>query len=158
MKKMTENGNKKSQQGKLICDLYILLTCSMKQSPCEAKRFSASQEIPCILWNPTFYYHIYKCPQTKDQSRPQANVSVAWRDHLLGWGFVTNSPTLQAGGLPPVSCPRLFIPYICSYLPYWKRFLHPQPDDGAYPVDRNPLITDNLYILPEITSWRDSFI
>ena len=25
-------------------------------------QFSASQEIPSILWNPKVYYHIYKCP------------------------------------------------------------------------------------------------
>jgi hypothetical protein len=28
----------------------------------EANRFSASQEIPCILWNTKIHYRIYKCP------------------------------------------------------------------------------------------------
>ena len=37
----------------------------MVQSPCrEANLFSASQEIPCILWNPTVHYYFYKCPPT----------------------------------------------------------------------------------------------
>jgi len=37
-----------------------LLTYSMEQIPsCEAKRFSASQEIPCILWKPKVHYCIH---------------------------------------------------------------------------------------------------
>jgi len=35
----------------------------MKQSPSwEANRFSASQEIPRILWNPKARHLIHKCP------------------------------------------------------------------------------------------------
>ena len=31
----------------------------MQHSPWETKRFSASQEIPHILWNPMVLYHIH---------------------------------------------------------------------------------------------------
>jgi len=43
--------------------LTYLITYSMEQSPSwEANRFSASQEISRILWNPKVHYRIHKCP------------------------------------------------------------------------------------------------
>ena len=39
------------------------LTYSLEQSPSwEANRFSASHDIPRILWNPKVHYHSQKCP------------------------------------------------------------------------------------------------
>jgi len=43
--------------------LLCLLTYSMEQSPFwEANRFSASQEIPLVLWNTKVQSRIHKCP------------------------------------------------------------------------------------------------
>ena len=45
-----------------LCIIY-LLTYSMEHSPSwKPNRFSASQEIPRILWNPKVHYRIHKCP------------------------------------------------------------------------------------------------
>ena len=51
--------------------LSYLLTYSMQHSPSwEANRFSASQEIPHILWNPKVHYCIHECPPILNQLDP----------------------------------------------------------------------------------------
>jgi len=59
--------HKKNKNTSERCACTYLLTClltySKKQSPSwETNRFSASQEIPRILWNRNVRYCIHKCP------------------------------------------------------------------------------------------------
>ena len=129
-----------------------LLTYSMEQSPSwEANRFSASQEILRVLWNPKVYYRSQKCPppvlilSQLDHTKVSVQVwglpFVSQHDTFLRWGVVSTSPNPQTGGPPLVGCPRLLIQYIRSYPPYWRPFLHPQPEDAPWRGDRDPLIT-----------------
>jgi len=46
----------------ILSYLLKLLTYSMEQSPREANRFSASEEVLRILWSPKVHYRIHKCP------------------------------------------------------------------------------------------------
>jgi hypothetical protein len=59
--------------------------------------------------------------------------------NVLQGGVVSTSPNPQAGGPPPVGCPRLLIRFIRSYPPYWRPFLYPQPKDAPCRGDRDPL-------------------
>ena len=76
---------------------------------------------------------------------------------FLWWGVFNASPKPQAGGPPLFRCPRLLIQYICSYSPYWRWFLHPQPEDVPCLGDRNTLImevTDIRWIKYLWYTWR----
>ena len=59
--------------------------------------------------------------------------------NVLQGGVVSPSPIPQAGGPPLVGCSRLLIQFICSYPPYRRPFLYPQPEDVPCCGDRDPL-------------------
>jgi hypothetical protein len=61
--------------------------------------------------------------------------------YVLRWGCVSTLRNPEAGELAIVGCLRLLIQYIRSFAPYWRPFLHPQPEDAPFSGDRDPLIT-----------------
>jgi len=69
------------------------------------------------------------------------SLTVSQHDTFLRLGVVSTSPNSQAGGPPFLGCPRLLFQYIRTYPPYWRPFLHSQPEDAPCRGDRDPLIT-----------------
>ena len=126
-----------------------LLTYSMQQSPSwEANTFSASQKIPPILWNPK----VHARHLSLSRASPILHQSISPSPRLTLWPFHNTTlfhgeellaprPTPQTGGPPLVGFPRLLFKYIRGYPPYWRPFLHPQPEDAPFRGDRDRLIT-----------------
>ena len=66
--------------------LTYLLTYSVEQSPSwEATRFSASQEIPRILWNPKVHYRIHNCPPSV---AILSQINPLHAPHPTSWRFI----------------------------------------------------------------------
>ena len=102
---------------------YLLINC-MEQSPsAEANRFSASQEIPRILWNPKVHYRIHKCPPSVPILSHLDPViplhPTTWRTVLILSSHLRLG--LSSGLLPSVSppnpCTRLSTPPYALYSP-----------------------------------------
>ena len=130
-------------QNILLYVLTYLLTYSMElRSSWKANRFSASQEIPHILWNPMVHYRIHKCllPVTiLSQLDPVHNpTSHCLKDHLII--IIPSTP-----GSPKRSHSLRFPhhnPVYASLLPH-KRYM-PRPSDSSrfyHPQDWPGLIT-----------------
>jgi len=66
--------------------------------------------VPLIIFNFSVSVFIY---YTEAYS-----LTLSRHNTVLRWGVDSTSPNPQAGGPPPVGCPRLLIQYILIYLPY----------------------------------------
>jgi hypothetical protein len=78
---------------------------------------------------------------------------------LFLWrGVVSPTPNLQAGGLPLVNCPWLFIQYICSYPPYLEAIPSIRNVRTRHAVvTKDPLNMDNIVIIMYRVSGRGQF-
>jgi hypothetical protein len=99
-----------------------LFTHSMEQSSSwEANRFSANQEIPCILWNPKVYYRVNKCltpvPVLSQHDPSKPPPPTFWRSVLILSSHVRLS--LQSG-LSPSGFPTktLYTPLLSPPVPH----------------------------------------
>jgi hypothetical protein len=52
----------KAYRGRRGIELFTYLLTPWSSLSGESNRFSATEEIPHILWNPKVHYRIYKCP------------------------------------------------------------------------------------------------
>ena len=88
--------------------LTYVLTYSTEQSLVwEYNPFSASQEIPRILWNPKVHYRTHKCPP------PVPNLSQlnpVHTPHLPSWRSILILSSHLRLGLPSVLFPQVFPP------------------------------------------------
>jgi len=69
-----------------------------------------------------------------------------WCHHTYRWPSCARDGHPLAGIPPLIGCPLVLIEYIRIYPPYWRMFLHPQPEDLPCHVDRDPLIMDRRLI------------
>ena len=71
---------------------YILTYCKEQSPSWRANRFSASQEIPRILWNPKVHHRIRKCPPTVHFMSQIEPVHTS-TSHFLNIGLNFNLPS-----------------------------------------------------------------
>ena len=104
----------------------------MEQSPSEADRFSACQEIPRILWNPKVHYHIHKYPppvpilsQLGPIHKPisrflkiHLNIILPSTPGSPQWAFSFRVPHQNTVYASPLSHTR-YMPHLCHYSPHY---------------------------------------
>ena len=125
--------------------LTYLLNHSTQHSPsCEANRFSVSQEIPRILWNPNVHYSIHKCPppvpilsQLDPVPHPTSwihlNIILPSTSGSPKWSLSFSFPHQ----IPVYTSPLPYMPYM-PRPSYSSRFYHPHSIGCAIEIKKAP--------------------
>jgi hypothetical protein len=87
--------------------LTWLIACSPRESPWDAIRYSASEEIPCLLWNPKVHYHVHK-------GLPILMPWITYNKMAFHFELLAPCPTSKLGD----QSVTVTIQYICSHPPY----------------------------------------
>jgi len=108
--------------------LNNVFTYSMEQSPSwKANRFSASQQIPPILWNPKVHYRVYKYPplvSIVSQLNPvHAPLPTSWKSILI---LTSHLRLGHSSGLFPSGFPTktMYTPLLSPHTCYIPRQSH----------------------------------
>jgi hypothetical protein len=124
-----------------------ILTNSMEQSPSrEANRSSATQEIPCVLWNLKVHYRTHKSPppvpilsfKSYQRISPGLSFCIVFRNMVIFYGeeLLAPRPTPKLED-HPLSAVRDCI--FAATFHIRRPFLHPQPEDAPCRGDRDRL-------------------
>jgi hypothetical protein len=114
----------------------------MEQRPSlEANSFSASQEIPRVLWKPEVHYRINNSPPPVPIQRigPGPRIYCLFRNIIIFYGeeLLAPRPTPKLEEHPLSAVRDSLFNVFAATLHKWRPFLHPQPEDAPCSGDRD---------------------